>query len=158
MALYVISRFQGCSIWSQVFLIGWDWGKNCGICINSFLTDYVQEQYNETIRPTGELHFVWCLFLLWWWYLQKDPCLANKNPQQGVTTRILEFPTILILSGFSWFCLKILNRHQYAIWISQFYIPKRLDSLEFETEQLHLRNSVVTALGSLNPIWPAFYW
>ena len=116
----------------------------------------------RTIQPNNKVHrgtlFVWCLFLLWWWYLQKDPCLANKNPQQGVTTRILEFPTILILSGFSWFCLKILNRHQYAIWISQFYIPKRLDSLEFETEQLHLRNSVVTALGSLNPIWPAFYW
>ena len=30
--------------------------------MNSFLTDYVQEQYNQTIRPTGELYLCLCFF------------------------------------------------------------------------------------------------
>ena len=29
--------------------------------MNSFLTDYVQEQYNQIIRSAGELYFVWSL-------------------------------------------------------------------------------------------------
>ena len=42
------------------------------------------------------------------------------------------------------------------IWISQFYIPKWLDSLEFESEQLHLRNSVVTAFRFSKPYLTSF--
>ena len=78
-ALYVISRFQGCSIWSQVFFIGWDWRKNCGICINSFLTDYVQEQYNQTIRPTGELHLFGACFFCNDDTFRKTPVLLTRT-------------------------------------------------------------------------------
>ena len=41
-------------------------------------TDYIQQQqqkkqYNQTIKPPGDLHRLVQLFLLWWQYLQKDP-------------------------------------------------------------------------------------
>ena len=37
--------------------------------------DYVQQtkQYNQTVKPSGELYCLVLLFLLWWRYMQKDP-------------------------------------------------------------------------------------
>ena len=81
----------------RFFLIGWDWRKNCGICINSFLTDYVQEQYNQTIRPTGELYLFGACFFCDDDTFRKTPVLLTRIHNRELQQEFWNIQP-------SWFC------------------------------------------------------